>query len=376
MNILYFHPHFTYPGGAGKFVLETGERLANMGHNVTVLAQSGDNEIIKNYPHINFKFIGGPLPNTISHWIQFPILMKRVFEVTKGMDIDVIFPQVFPANYWGFLFKRKHPEIPCVWYSHDLSAFIHQMDWIRGLKDPIKTMAIISNPIMKLIDQYLVRNVDRILTNSIFTSEFIYKTYNINSEIIYSGVDTTSFKPSTNIKKNMFAVSRLNRVKKIDQLITAMIYIRYAHLYIGGDGEDKERLISLSKKLGVDDRVIFLGKLTDEKLKYYYSMSKIVLFPSINEPFGIVPLEAMSSGTPVIASKSGGVVDTIINGKTGYLIKPNDVNELVSKIEYLLENDQLCIQMSQNARKHVEENFTWDITTNKLHEYFMQIKNM
>lgn len=48
MNILYFHPHFTYPGGAGKFVLETGEGLANMGHKVTILAQSGDEEILKN----------------------------------------------------------------------------------------------------------------------------------------------------------------------------------------------------------------------------------------------------------------------------------------------------------------------------------------
>ena len=83
MNILYFHPHFTYPGGAGKFVLETGERLAKMGHNVTVLAQSGDPEIIKDYPDVKFKFIGGPLPNTISHWVQLPLLIKRVFDVTK-----------------------------------------------------------------------------------------------------------------------------------------------------------------------------------------------------------------------------------------------------------------------------------------------------
>ena len=72
-----------YPGGAGKFVLETGERLAKMGHNVTVLAQSGDEKIIKDYPSIHFRFIGGPLPNTISHWIRFPILMKNIFEFPK-----------------------------------------------------------------------------------------------------------------------------------------------------------------------------------------------------------------------------------------------------------------------------------------------------
>lgn len=373
MNILYFHPHFTYPGGAGKFVLETGERLAKMGHNVTVLAQSGDEAIIGDYPNIEFKFIGGPLPNTISHWIQLPILMKRIFEITDDMDIDIIFPQVFPANYWGFLFKRKYPDIPCIWYAHDLSAFIHQMEWIKSLKNPIKTLAIISNPVVKLIDYKLVSNVDEIITNSNFTSKFIKKTYNRNSKIIYPGVDITRFTPSNNKKNNIFAISRLIKVKNVDLLLEAISSVNNAHLYIGGDGEHKEELIRLSNDLNINKRVTFLGKLSEKKLNYYYSTSKIVVFPSVNEPFGIVPIEAMASGTPVIASNSGGVVDSVINGKTGFLVEPNNINEMSTKIKEILDDDELCVSMAKKARIHVENNFTWDIAAKRLDELFLQI---
>lgn len=372
INILYFHPHFTYPGGAGKFVLETGERLAKKGHNVTVIAQHGDKEIIENYPNINFKFIGGPLPNTVSHWILFPVLMKRVFEVTKDMDIDIIFPQVFPANYWGFLFKRKHPEIPCIWYCHEPSAFVHNRDIIAGLKEPMRTLAIISNPIMKLIDRNLVKYSDKILTNSRFTSASTHKIYARDSFVVHPGVDTSSFTPSEDKDNFIFAIGRLTKFKRFDILLRAMAQSKNLHLYIGGDGEEKENLVTLSKELGTTDNVTFLGKLPEDKLNYYYAKAKAVIFPTGNEPFGIVPLEAMASGTPVIATETGGVVETVIDGETGFLIKPNDVNVLVSKIEYLLTNNELCAQMSKNARKHAEENFTWDIAANKLHEYFVK----
>lgn len=371
MNILYFHPHFTYPGGAGKFVLETGERLAKMGHNVTVLAQSGDPEIIKYYSHINFIFIGGPLPNRISHWVQFPLLMKRIFEVTRDLDIDVIFPQVFPANYWGFLYKRRYPDIPCIWYAHDLSAFIHQMDWIKSLDNPMRTLAIISNPLIKLIDLNLVKESNNIIANSSFTSKFIKDTYGVNANVIHPGVDLAKFTISNNKLNHIFSVGRLLKVKKLDSLLHAMRSIQNVHLYIGGDGEDMERLVELSNELNINNKVTFLGILSEEELNYYYSTSKVVVFPSLNEPFGIVPIEAMASGIPVIAFESGGVVDSIIDGVTGYLVDPTNTDSLIMKINDLVTNSDLCSQMSKNTRAHVEKNFTWDLTAKRLNEFLI-----
>lgn len=373
MNILYFHPHFTYPGGAGKFVLETGERLAKMGHNVTVLAQSGDEAIIGDYPNIEFKFIGGPLPNTISHWLQYPILMKRIFETTKEMDIDVIFPHVFPANYWGFLFKRKYPDIPCVWYCHEPSAFVHNYDIIAGLNEPMKTLAYLSNPLMKLVDKYLVEYSDLILTNSNFTSSNISKIYGKSSIVVYPGVDISKFKPSEEKENFIFSIGRLTKFKRMDLLLRTMTQLKDKDidLYIGGDGEYKENLIFLANELGISSNVTFLGKLPEDKLNYYYSKSKVVVFPTNKEPFGIVPIEAMAAGTPVIANKSGGVTESVRDGVTGYLVDLNDVHKLAIKIENLFVNNELCSHLSKNARLHIENNFTWDIAANKLNELLL-----
>ncbi|MDI9394648.1 MAG: glycosyltransferase family 4 protein [Euryarchaeota archaeon] len=375
MNILYFHPHFTYPGGAGKFVLETGERLAKMGHNVTILAQSGDPEIIKNYSSIKFKFIGGPLPNTISHWVQFPLLMKRVFEATKYMDIDVIFPQVFPANYWGFLFKKKYSGIPCVWFCHEPSAFVHNYEVIYGLNEPMKTLALVSNPIMKQIDKFLMNSSDKILTNSLFSSHNIKRVYNRDSIVIYPGVDISKFKPVERKENYIFSIGRLTKFKRMDLLLKSMVHLKdkNLHLYIGGDGEEKNNLILMSKELGISDSVTFLGKIPESQLNSYYSKAKAVIFPTIGEPFGIVPIEAMASGTPVIAGICGGVVESVKDGVTGYLVDPTDTESLVLKINDLITNPDLCSQMSNNSRAHIEKNFTWDITAKKIHEFFYSL---
>lgn len=366
MDILYFHPHFTYPGGSGRFVLETGERIAKKGHNVTVIAQSGDESILKDYPHVQFEFVGGPLPNTVAHWASIPDLMKRIYRIRNNLDIDVIFPQVFPANYWGFLFKRKYPEIPCVWYCHEPSAFVHNRDVIMGLKEPMRTFARASNPVMKIVDNRLVKYADHILTNSRFTASNVKRVYNRDPTVVYPGVDIEKLRPCYDKDDFIFTTARLTKFKRIDQMLYAMKDLPDVKLYIGGDGEEMDNLIMFSKKLGVSDHVTFLGRLTEEQLHYYYSKAKAVIIPAMNEPFGLVPIEAMACGTPVIAMASGGVQETVLDGVTGYLVTGCD--DLKTKIRLTLSDDSLSKDLCINARKHVEKNFTWDTTSEKLIE--------
>jgi hypothetical protein len=77
MHVVYLHPHFSYPGGGSFVVLETAKRLVRLGVKVTIIAQSGNSEIIKRYPEIHFEFIGGPLPKSFFYWLQYFAIYKK-----------------------------------------------------------------------------------------------------------------------------------------------------------------------------------------------------------------------------------------------------------------------------------------------------------
>ena len=181
-------------------------------------------------------------------------------------------------------------------------------------------------------------------------------------------MDISKFKPSENKENFIFTIGRLTKFKRVGLILEVMARLKGEgiHLYIGGDGEERENLVKLAKILGISEDVTFLGKLSESQLNFYYSKAKVVIFPTFNEPFGIVPLESMASGTPVIATNSGGVAETIINEKTGFLVSPDNVDEIIVKVKTLLLNEKLCNQMSKYSREHIESNFSWDATTYKL----------
>lgn len=379
--ILYIQPHFTYPGGSGKFVLETAVRLAQKGLDVGVLALSGDSEIINTYPHIKYFFVGGPLPNTMSHWLTLPRLMRRVEEKISKLKVDILFPQVFPANYWGFLYKRHHKDIPCIWYCHEPSAFVHNLTVIRGIKGAIKYAALLSNPFFQLLDRKLVRYTDKILANSQYTASMVRKIYQRDADVVYPGVDIEKFRSNWKKEKYIFAIGRLTKLKRIDLLLKALARLKHQGneeipLIIAGDGEERANLLRLTQDLGLNQQVQFKGRLLEKEVYEYLGRAKAVVFPTTNEPFGLVPLEAMACGTPVISSNSGGPRETVIEGETGFLFQPDSEVDLANKIQLLWNNDDLLNQMSHSARKRVEENFSWDVTVDSLYNILSHAENL
>ncbi len=166
MHVVYLQPHFTYPGGSGNFVLETAERLVQRGVDVSIITQAGASDLPQRYPGIRVRFVGGSLPDTISYWVNYFRIYKRAERILDQIHPDIIFPHVFPANYWGFLYKKHNPEIPCIWFCHEPSAFVHERKVINGLSNPMRFFARSSNPLMKVIDTNLVSYADYALVNS------------------------------------------------------------------------------------------------------------------------------------------------------------------------------------------------------------------
>ena len=145
-------------------------------------------------------------------------------------------------------------------------------------------------------------------------------------------------------------------------------------LVFAGRGEMQEELTKLAVELGIKNDVLFTGYI-DEKLKpFYYKSADIFCLPSITmaEAFGIVNLEAMACGIPVISSKLGGIPDVIDDKETGLLVKPEDEDELSEAIEFLLENEATSIKMGNNGKRKVKE-YSWKKIAEKTQKIYERL---
>ncbi len=156
----------------------------------------------------------------------------------------------------------------------------------------------------------------------------------------------------------LLSVGRHVPYKGFEYLIRAMQHVEARALLVG-DGPLRKQLEALAKRMGVENRVVFLGEVHDV-IPYYHAADAFVL-PSItrNEAFGIVQIEAMACGKPVINTSLDSAVPFVsVGGKTGITVTPQNVQELASAMNLLLENEQLRIQYGRAARRRVETQFT------------------
>lgn len=203
-----------------------------------------------------------------------------------------------------------------------------------------------------------LRNVDVVITLSNFMSKLL-ATDGIKNKYVPNG--TVLFKdcPLPD-NKTLAYVGRLEKFKGVDVLIRAMPKIINnfpdARLHIAGTGNYEKELQGIVNELGIQNQVQFLGHLTRVEVEEVYASSVALVLPStLPEAFGKVGIEAMSIGRPVIASDIGGIGDWLINGKTGFLISPNDEQEIVDKASILFSDRQRLLEMSKMAKARAED---------------------
>ena len=167
--------------------------------------------------------------------------------------------------------------------------------------------------------------------------------------------------------KVLMTVTRLavaDQYKGIETVIQALPRILRAvpdtYYVIVGDGDDRLRLERLAQDTGVANRVLFAGRTDDKQLRSYYESCDIFVMPSYGEGFGVVFLEAMAFGKPVIGGNHGGIPEVVTEGMTGFLVEYGDVNTLTDRIVRLLTDEELRTQMSEASRRWVQQNSTFD----------------
>lgn len=382
IKILIFHPHFTIAGGAGNFVLETGSRLAEKGYKVIVLTISVDPEIVKSSSKkIEFIELGGPLSSSLSFWLALPLLLRKVLKICDKINPDVLFPQVFPANWWGFFCKFMRPNYKLLWMCQEPSAFIHSKIWIDAVTDRFMNFVLRRfNPLLKRIDIFLAQKADSVLVNSQYGKIYASQIYNYPEpklKILYLGANPMfplgTPPPSFDQRKLQFiTICRLTRFKNVALVIKALADLKEMkcdnfenlELKIVGRGEEEEALKKQVLHLKLSDSVSFCGALSSEELVRELSNSRAFVLASVDEPFGLAIVEALACGTPAVVVNSGGPAEIVEDNRSGYHVRREEIvvgetHNLAKKIEVLLNNERQFTLMSKAAIER-SKLFSWD----------------
>ena len=193
---------------------------------------------------------------------------------------------------------------------------------------------------------------------------------------LYGGVDPERFRPlNGKRRRDVLFVGRLTPYKRVENIIKAISLLQDKPvLIVIGPTLDKQYrtyLEELAKELEVDTR--FLGVVSDESLVGYLSSSKALVLPSIDEGFGIVLLEAMACELPVVANRAGGVPEAVDDGRTGFLVRQDDIKELSDRVHLLLTDEGEALRIGNAGRQRVLEKFTWKHVAERSVEAYKEV---
>jgi glycosyltransferase involved in cell wall biosynthesis len=219
-----------------------------------------------------------------------------------------------------------------------------------------------------------VLNIDVLLANSHFTQERMKVTQGIEPPISHLGVDLEEFYPLPGKSKNnqVLSVGELSPRKGFDFLIESLSYVPYTQrpaLRLACnriDAQEYEYLQDLAENCRVQLQV--KSNLDVNQLREEYSEAKFCVYAPVLEPFGLVPLEAMACGVPVIGVSEGGVPESIVHERTGLLVE-RDPEKFAGAMQHLLSNPDLVLEYGRNAREHVLRNWTWDQSTDSVERH-------
>lgn len=395
LNVAIIHPDLGI-GGAERLIVDAAVELASHGHKVHVFTSHHDKNrcfeetISGTFPVTVY---GAFLPRHIFYHLHAlcaylrclyvalcVLVMWPSFDVILADQVSVVIP---------LLKLKKSAKV--LFYCHfpDLLLAQHTTILRRIYRKPID-----------FIEEMTTGMADKILVNSKFTALTFSKTFKhldargIKPAVLYPAVNVNQFdEPSDSYKLNFLSINRFERKKNIDLAISAFAMLRTlegdvlqgrnlaeASLTIAGGFDNRlrenveylEELRSLAEREGVSNQVNFITSCSTAERNALLSQCLCVLYTPKDEHFGIVPLEAMAAHKPVIACNSGGPVETVKNGVTGFLCESNP-REFSLAMSKLIRDPQMAQIMGVEARRHVTESFSTKIFGQHLNQYLVDV---
>ncbi len=388
-------------GGMNVYVRDLTRELGRQGIHVDVFTRSQDEHV----PHIVHELGYG---NRVVHIPAGPEEPKskidiakyipefaegvKEFAENKGISYDVIHSHYWMSGLAAEALSNAWGGTPIVHMFHTLGEMknrVARSEDERAGDDRLDG------------ERQVLRRANRIITATmaeLTQLRFLYRADAHKLVIIPPGVDTCHFYPIPADEAKQFIglkpedrmvlfVGRIEPLKGIDTLIQAMSRLdlkgvnRPVHLaIIGGDvsvsfeemSEEMKRLQTMSDELCMGGMVVFLGKRGQDTLPYYYSAAEVLAMPSLYESFGMVALEAMACGTPVIASDVGGLGYLVQNGVTGFTIPDSDPEMLCEKLSLLLEDHDLRNAMGERAAEYASE-YEWEKIASQIVDVYKEV---
>ncbi|NIS81278.1 MAG: glycosyltransferase [Anaerolineales bacterium] len=384
------------------YVRDLSRELGRRGIGVDVFTRSQDEHV----PHVLHELGYG---NRVVHIPAGP-------ETHIEKNVHLRYLQEFVDGIKSFAkVKGEHYHLlhSHYWLS-GLAALSLRETWNIPLIQMFHTLAVMKNRVARTpeeassdqrleSEQRLLREADRVVVATraeLAQIQWLYQEQTANVVVIPPGVDTSRFYPIDQEEAREFIgvpcedrllmfVGRIEPLKGIDTLIEAVAILRkkeefranpFCLAVIGGDPDvsqeamtaEMERLQTLSETLGLDDLVLFLGKRDQDTLQYYYSAAEVVVLPSHYESFGLVALEAMACGTPVVASETGGLVYLVRDGETGFHVPAVDPVALAEKLQLLLLDDELRAVLGYQAAEYAKA-YAWPVVVDQILDLYASL---
>lgn len=359
-------------GGMNVYIRELSREMGRRAHTMDVFTRRIDSTtpevtVIDERTRV-IQIEAGPLDANKTAIRRYLLAFRegvRSFQRRDGRIYDLVHSHYWLSGWVGQALKSAW-EVPHVIMFHTLGEAKNRHHLTER------------EPAYRIDGERLVaQDVDRVICASEGEREMLVDVYGVPAPRIVTvpcGVDTVRFRPLGRARARrelglatdepvVLFVGRIEPLKGIEVLIRAAAQLegRFRLLVVGGDGKDRERkagLQALAEEMGIAGKVTFLDAVPHHDLPLYYNAADICVVPSYYESFGLVAIEAMACGVPVVASRVGGLKETVQDGRTGYLVPWRCPEPFAERLDLLLSNEPLRRSLGREARAAAER-FRW-----------------
>ena len=346
-----------YPtfGGSGVVATELGIALAEHGHEIHFITYKQPVRLQLLHNNVHYHEVSVP-SYPLFHYQPYELaLSSKLVNMAKLHEIEIVHVHyAIPHAYAGYMAKQMLAQE---------GIFIPMVTTLHGTDITL----VGSHPFYKPAVTFSINNSDAVTSVSQSLKDDTLRLFNIKKEIevVPNFIDTKKYENlysncereliASNNEKIITHISNIRKVKRVDDVIEIFYRIQKelpAKLVIVGDGPEKESLENLCKKKGIDEKVLFVGN--SHEVDKILCFSDLFILPSEHESFGLVALEAMVCGVPVISSNAGGLPEVNIHGESGYLSNVGNVDEMAKNALKILVNSDTHQLFKRKAKENAQ----------------------